>query len=650
MLTTYIQTKGYTYEKYILNFITNAKNEYDNAWLFKDTPEYIISKTLLYKSYDLYSKYRNSDIGADIVAIKNNIIYFIQCKNYDNVISINDLSTFYFLLYEFQLNGIVYYNGRLSERINNLSQGKVPFIHVPFNNQLIYNNIFQNNDYIINEPKEYQLEAVNLLKNKHRSILSFPCGMGKTYTSYLISKSYDNIILLSPTRTLAEELLKNMDAYFLNKYNPILISMDGSRDPIYIKSILKKFNIISVTYNSVDILNKIIDVLDNVYIIIDEYHNLSEADINNNQNEINKILESKYPILFLSATPKKNNNIKYFGDTIFKYSWSLAISNSYICDFKIILPEKKDYLNIFKNLLVNISYDKLDIKLANKAYFLLRSLLYEGSRKCIVYLTSIEISSRFKNIVEWMQKILNCNINQYQINCQTSKTKRAEYISKFKTDTNISLILNVQILNEGINIPVCDSVYIIKPNDNLTNLIQRMSRANRILDDKINCKIYLWCSEKKTEKIINYINEQTNEELKDKIYKYNFTNNNTNIERYKTKIIINDKIKYMTNIFNIYVKNANILMVIDINNNIWYGVKDIIIFCGYKSVLNVYRLKIPITRYVNIKHKYINYSKCIQPATSMINTDGLIFLLNNSKKSIANKIRNDILNNNIIIH
>lgn len=93
--------------------------------------------------YDVYSKYRNSDIGADIVAIKNNIIYFIQCKNYDNVISINDLSTFYFLLYEFQLNGIVYYSGRLSERINDLSQGKVPFIHMPFNNQIIYNNIFK---------------------------------------------------------------------------------------------------------------------------------------------------------------------------------------------------------------------------------------------------------------------------------------------------------------------------------------------------------------------------------------------------------------------------------------------------------------------------------------------------------------------------
>jgi len=285
--------------------------------------------------------------------------------------------------------------------------------------------------------------------------------MGKTFTSYLIAKSYNNIILISPTRTLAEELLYNMDTYLLKfgtneylvkQYNPILISMDGSRDPLYIKSIIKEKNIISVTYNSVDILNKIIDILEHPYIIVDEYHNLSQSNLIDPENEFNKILNSKYPILFLSATPIKNTNNNIFGDTIFKYSWSLAISNHYICDLKIILPEYKNYNDIFKQLLNDIEYNKTNIKLVKKAYFLLRSLLYEGSRKCIVYLTCIKQSNKFYNIIIWMQKLLNCDIKQYQIDCFTSKIKRIEYINNFKTDTNISLILNVQILNEGINI------------------------------------------------------------------------------------------------------------------------------------------------------------------------------------------------------
>ena len=236
--TQYIQEKGYKYEEYVLNYLKTKKNEYDNVWFFKDTPEYIIAKTSLYDSYEIYSKYRNMDIGADLVGIKDDIVYFIQCKNYDNSICINDLKSFYFLLYEYDLK-----------------KGKVPFIKLVFNNHII-------------EPKSYQIEAVNILKDKNRSILSLPCGMGKTYTSYLIAKSYLNIIIIAPTRTLAEELLTNIDDYLENQYNPILISMDGSRDPLYIKSILKEKNVISSTYDSVDILNQIIDNLHNSIIII----------------------------------------------------------------------------------------------------------------------------------------------------------------------------------------------------------------------------------------------------------------------------------------------------------------------------------------------------------------------------------------------
>jgi hypothetical protein len=69
----------------------------------------------------------------------------------------NHLSSFYFLLYEFELNGLVYYNGKLSERICDLSRGKVPFIHIPFNNQLIDNRILRHSDNLILQPREYQL-------------------------------------------------------------------------------------------------------------------------------------------------------------------------------------------------------------------------------------------------------------------------------------------------------------------------------------------------------------------------------------------------------------------------------------------------------------------------------------------------------------
>jgi superfamily II DNA or RNA helicase len=283
-----------------------------------------------------------------------------------------------------------------------------------------------------------------------------------------------------------------------------------------------------------------------VFIIIDEYHNLSTNNLTNKSDPINKLLESENPILFLSATPiEQSEKNKYFGQTTYKYSWTKAIQNKYICDFKIIIPETKSYVEYFKNMLNDLNYSESDIKLVNKAYFLLRSILYEGSSKCIVYLTSISNAELFGNIIIWIQQLLNIKVNTYQIDCLTAKTKRAEYINKFKSDTNLSLLLNVQILNEGIDIPICDSVFITDPNNNIENLVQRMSRANRICLTKTECQIYMYCNEKKISKVLDYINANTNNELKNKIYRIRFDN--------KTKPIETKYIEQLTNDLNLNI-------------------------------------------------------------------------------------------------
>ncbi len=233
--------KGYSYEDFVSY---NLLDEYDSVYKFKDTPEYVIAKTKLYDDLHIYNKYKNCDIGADLVAIKNDQVYFIQCKNYDNIISINDLSSFYFLIYEYELNGIVIYNGKLSERLLDLKKGKIEYRNLPFNNTIMNINFF-NNSIIDIEPRDYQLEIYNSFKNIDRGIIALPCGMGKTYCSWLIGKDYDNIIIISPTRCLTDTNLVSLYKYSSDSYNPILISMDGIRDINIINKSLKDKNIIS---------------------------------------------------------------------------------------------------------------------------------------------------------------------------------------------------------------------------------------------------------------------------------------------------------------------------------------------------------------------------------------------------------------------
>ena len=510
----YAHKVGYTYEYYVLKQI---KQDYEKVWHWKDFPEKLMYENNLIKDYNIFCKYRY-DIGADLVAFKDNKYYFIQCKNYNDTILMENLAGFYFLLYEYNLTGILYYNGTLSQRVKDLSTNKIEFINLPFNNNTI--DIIEN----IKTPvitRDYQLEAYNKLNNKLTSILNLPCGMGKTYIASLLAKQYDNIIILSPLRYLAFQTLEHFKKYLGIEYSPILISTDGKRKLEDINNYIKEKNIISSTYDSVDIVLQLISILKNVYIIIDEFHNLSDNNINDEANNMYKLINYKCNKIFLSATPIKNfmNIID-----IYNYSWIDAIKNKYICDFSIYIPDKNETYQTFVELIKKTCDDNIDEKIIKKAYFMLKSILYNGDKKCICYMTCIEFADSMSKVLSWMSKLLNVDIEYWQIDCNTKKTTREKIINNFKQSTKISIIINVHILDEGINIPECDSVFITQPSNNMINIIQRMCRANRIVNNKMNCNIYLWCKEKKTKIILNHIYNNTDGFIKDKVFIYNTEN------------------------------------------------------------------------------------------------------------------------------
>ena len=484
-MTTYAQQIGTAYEYYVLEQI---KNDYDKVWHWKDFPEKLMYKNNLINDYEKFCKYRY-DIGADLVAFKDNKYFFIQCKNYNDTILMENLAGFYFLLYEYNLTGILYYNGKLSQRVIDLSTNKIQFINLPFNNLTIVKEI---------EPpliiRDYQQEAYNQLLNKKSSILSLSCGMGKTFITSLMAKHYNNIIILSPLRYLAFQTLEQYKTYLGTDYEPILISTDGKRKLEDINNYLKDKNIISLTYDSVDVLIQIIHKLTNIYIIVDEFHNLSDNNINNVDNDMYKILNYECDKIFVSATPLKN-----FMDItdIYHYKWSDAINNKYICDFNIFIPDKNEDYQLFIEMLKKTCNQYVNDKIVKKAYFMLKTMLFNGDRKCICYMTTIESANIMMDILCWMSKLLNADIEYWQIDCNTKKTIRANIINNFKKSIKMVIIINVHILDEGINIPECDSVFITQPSNNMINIIQRMSRANRIMNGKNNCNIYLWCREKK---------------------------------------------------------------------------------------------------------------------------------------------------------
>src|SRR5690606_30855199 len=123
-------------------------------------------------------------------------------------------------------------------------------------------------------------------------------------------------------------------------------------------------------------------------------------------DEMNKLLKSKHNILFQSATPRiydlegtdYDDDIEnLLGKIAYKMDFKTAFDNKYICDYKIYLPyvsESKKYMNKLINKEIDVSGLSDDIKA--KCTYLYKCMLYNGSRKCIVYLTDINEVEKFK--------------------------------------------------------------------------------------------------------------------------------------------------------------------------------------------------------------------------------------------------------------
>lgn len=656
-----LQDQGTEYEEYVAKVI---KNTYKNVWLWKHIPKPILLELGFIK--DLSSSC--DDIGCDILAQKHDNTYdHIQCKHYstlgiDNTIYIADLAGFYNYVAENNIQSpIVYYSGILSSQIE-CRMKKIKYTNLPM--------LKISNEDI--KPRDYQIEAFNKLEKVNRGILEMPCGTGKTLVTYLISLNYDNIILISPLIATTDQLMVHYKNYYSqgDSTSEIIfntIHSEGNRKIENIK--LGTKNIIGSTFDSCDILNKLLDKLTgSIFIVIDECHNLSDTMISDSNNEVYKILSSNKKILFVSATPKtyEDGIENIFGTVKYKLSWDDAIRNKYICESQFYYPNADKIVEYFND----IKFDTTVIektKLIYKAFFLLESIKNLDIKKCIVYLKTVREAEHFENILKLVNAFHELKIAVYSINYNTSKSKRNDSLTKFRNNkTKISIILNVHVLDEGIDIPECDSVFLTNPNNNPTNIIQRISRSNRIVKgvEKI-AKVLIWGkNEDKIESVFrnigNFISVKRGIVNNNKYLNGNNVNNNSIIDNKDkdNKDAIIDPFNELQNIKNkmniIYdeLKKNNILTIFDKNNNIWISYNEILQFIGYKdSVTQRKRLKLDdkyFEKYKNIKQESNQCYQKIknqQPHAKMINELGLYILLNKSNKPQAQRLINTLLTN-----
>ena len=547
--------KGTLYEKQILNYIINKLDK--KAYLWSDCPENILIKNNILGSHNDIRIRRKDikeneliDTGIDIIQIddENNNCSIVQCKNgYKTGITMQHLAGFMCWMFSLPyIKGYVYYTNRLSPNLKRLPKNdRINYIKLPFIEEI------KEKEQNTIEPFEYQLDAKNKIieyfKSNNRGILSAPCGTGKTYITYISSFEYDQIIILSPLIQFSKQ---NLDKYIEYGYknNYLLVNCEAERNTEEIEKFIKSNNkfLISSTFDSLDVLINYLSIMKNPLIIIDEFHNISKNSLINPDNNLYKLLYSDQKILFVSATPRIYE-LEYdedyydldeiFGEVIYNMNFTDAIENKYICDYKIWLPSiSEDNTKLNEEL----SIYKINESIKAKCNFLISCILNNGSKKCIIYCVNSEELNDMINAFKELNKFYYIDYDIYQITYKNSDKSRTDILNNFTNNKKIQLLFSINILNECIDIPACDSIYISYATENKISTIQRISRCLRI--DKNNKykigNIYIWTNEySNILKTLSSIKEyDINFKDKIKINETNYYNNDVNELKIKEDI------------------------------------------------------------------------------------------------------------------
>jgi superfamily II DNA or RNA helicase len=461
-----------------------------------------------------------NDTGIDCCNLKDTIV---QCKLRKNILTWKECSTFFGSNIVLEDNNLkIKWNKMMITRNSDCELSK----NLYFKNNLFIDKTYDKNEMInycedllnnyiepvIIEPKfelrDYQIEAINLIKNENNVIISIPTGCGKNSIIIHSIENNKKYLILVP-RIILMEQLKEEIIKFKPKFKKHIQCL-GDNNNIYNEEKL----ITICIFNSAYLIEKL--SFDKIY--IDEAHHINKPyiykmnDYINENNEdyedyddnedyddedyddydneddlsedykddelinvkkytqIIKDLKVQNNNVYLSATIDETEGFKYFNRDIRD-----MINLKYLCDYTITIPIFSDdptNRNICEYLVMNYMH----------------IIIYCNTQKEGILINKL------------LNEIQN-NSSEY-IDCKTNKKKRKEIIKKYK-EGKIKFLVNVRILVEGFDAPITKGVcFLHLPNDK-TTLIQIIGRCLRLYKDKQIANVILPYSCKDDEKNIN---------------------------------------------------------------------------------------------------------------------------------------------------
>lgn len=307
--------------------------------------------------------------------------------------------------------------------------------------------------------RNYQKTIVNncrdAFKNGYKKLCCvLPCGAGKTaifcYLAYLntIKKPSNHVLILLHRKEL---LKQTIDAFK---------SFQISTDHIDIAMIQSFKNSLKT------------DVKPYSLIIIDECHH---ATSNSFKTVINAY--SKTALIGFTATPARLDGKplgEIFDHLIIGADYAYLIANNYLVDYDYFSPDLNFNFSEWK--LKSGDFDSVDnaSHLDKKAIYGDILKYIDLDKKTIIYSPTVDYS---KKLEAQINEHFNARVS-VEFNGKTPQPLRDKIIDDFKNN-RIKILINVDLIGEGFNVPSCDCVFLLRATQSLTLYIQQAGRALR---------------------------------------------------------------------------------------------------------------------------------------------------------------------------
>ncbi len=334
--------------------------------------------------------------------------------------------------------------------------------------------------YVEIQPRFAQIDALEELNTTleegySSAMVVMATGLGKTYLAAFFAKSFKRILFIAHREEILHQARESFKLILPDKVYGIYNGKekDGEADTVFASIYTLSMKRHLEFFNPTDF-----DL-----IIIDEFHHAAA-------NSYQRVLEYFEPsfLLGITATPDRNDNRDVYaicdGNIAYRIDFLEAIQHQWLAPFKYYgVYDDTDYSQITwlgnryaeeELLQIQLREEIAErvVKAWNK-HKQTRTIVFCSSIKQAIFLSDYFNTKGYKTV----------SLHSKQI--EVGRADAIKLLSKGELDA----IFTVDLFNEGVDIPLVDTLLFVRPTESLTVFTQQVGRGLRLHPEKSHCVI-----------------------------------------------------------------------------------------------------------------------------------------------------------------